>query len=74
MELFIKIGVDDQASQKVSDISTKLGTGLKNAAKIGAAAVGAGAAAVTAFTTKSIKKVEKFFYKLPYQCPSLWFV
>ena len=32
-ELFVKIGVDDQASDKISDLSSKLGNGLKTAAK-----------------------------------------
>lgn len=44
-ELFVKIGVDDQASKKISDLSSKLGRGLATAAKVGAAAVGAVTAA-----------------------------
>ena len=40
-ELFVKIGVDDQASEKISSLSSKLGNGLKTAAKVGAAAVAA---------------------------------
>ena len=46
-ELFCKIGVDDQASDKISKISSKLGNGLKSAAKIGTAAVAAAAAGIT---------------------------
>ena len=38
-ELFVKIGVDDQASGKISAISEKLGNGLKTASKIGVSAV-----------------------------------
>ena len=49
-ELFIKIGVDDQASDKISGLSSKLGSGLATAAKIGSAAVGAAAAGITALT------------------------
>ena len=45
-ELLVKIGVDDQASGKLKDISNRLGNGLKTAAKIGTAAVGAVSAAV----------------------------
>ena len=30
-ELFVKVGVDDQASDKISDLSSKLGSGLKTA-------------------------------------------
>ena len=50
-ELFVKIGVDDQASGKISDLSSKLGNGLKTAAKIGTAAVGAVTAATGALYT-----------------------
>lgn len=53
-ELFVKIGVDDQASDKISDLSSKLGNGLKTAAKIGAAAVGAAAAGITALTKSAV--------------------
>lgn len=54
-ELFVKIGVDDQASDKISDLSSKLGNGLKTAAKIGAAAVGAASAGIAALTKSSIE-------------------
>ena len=47
-ELFVKIGVDDQASGKLSELSSKLGSGLKTAAKVGTAAVGAASAAIVA--------------------------
>lgn len=33
-ELFVKIGVDDQASKKIQDIAGNLGNGLKTAAKV----------------------------------------
>ena len=55
MDLFIKIGVDDQASRQVSSISQKLGNGLKTAAKIGTAAVAAAGTGITAFLTKSVQ-------------------
>lgn len=45
-ELFVKIGVDDQASDKISSLSSKLGNGLKTAAKVGTAAVGAASTAI----------------------------
>lgn len=51
-ELFIKIGVDDEASNQISQISSSLGNGLKTAAKIGTAAV-TGAASGIAFMTKT---------------------
>lgn len=47
-ELFVKIGVDDQASEKISGLSNKLGNGLKTAAKVGVAAVGAASTAIVA--------------------------
>lgn len=50
-ELFVKIGVDDQASDKLSGLSSKLGNGLKTAAKIGTAAVGAVTSATGALYT-----------------------
>ena len=53
-ELFVKIGVDDQASDKISSLSSKLGNGLKTAAKVGAAAVGAASTAIAALTKSSI--------------------
>ena len=53
-ELFVKIGVDDQASGKLQDLSSKLGNGLKTAAKIGTAAVGAAAAGITALTKSAV--------------------
>ena len=47
-ELFVKIGVDDQASGKNSKIAQGLGNGLKTAAKVGVAAVGAASTAIVA--------------------------
>ena len=53
-ELFVKIGVDDQARDKISYLSSKLGGGLKTAAKIGAAAVAAAGTAIVAIGKQSI--------------------
>ena len=47
-ELFVKIGVDDRASGKLSKLSSSLGKGLQTAAKVGVAAVGAASAAIVA--------------------------
>ena len=48
-ELFVKLGVKDEASSQISNLSTKLKTGLATAAKVGTAAVAAvGTAAVAA--------------------------
>lgn len=59
-ELFVKVGVDDQASGKLSDLSSKLGNGLKTAAKIGTAAVGAAAAGITALTTAAVNNYAEY--------------
>ena len=59
-ELFVKIGVDDQASNKLSSISSKLGKGLKTAAKIGTAAVATAAAGITALTTAAINSFAEY--------------
>lgn len=48
-ELFVKIGVDDQASKEIATLSTKLSSGLQKAAKVATAAlatVGTGIAAL----------------------------
>ena len=59
-ELYCKIGVDDQASEKISKISSKLGNGLKSAAKIGTAAVAAAAAGITALTTAAVNNYAEY--------------
>ena len=59
-ELFVKIGVDDQASKKISSIAGKLGNGLKTAAKIGTAAVTTAAAGITALTTAAVKNYAEY--------------
>ena len=59
-DLFVKIGVDDQASNKLSGLSSKLGNGLKTAAKIGTAAVGAAAAGITALTTAAVNNYAEY--------------
>ena len=59
-ELFVKIGVDDQASDKLKDIGGKLGNGLKTAAKIGTAAVSAAAAGITALTTAAVNNYAEY--------------
>ena len=59
-ELFVKVGVDDQASGKLSNLSSKLGNGLKTAAKIGTAAVGAAAAGITALTKAAVDNYAEY--------------
>ena len=59
-ELFVKIGVDDQASDKISSLSSKLGNGLKTAAKIGVAAVAAAGTAIVAIGKQSIEQYAEY--------------
>lgn len=59
-ELFVKIGIDDQASGKLADLSGKLGNGLKTAAKIGTSAVGAAAAGIAALTTAAVNNYAEY--------------
>lgn len=59
-ELFVKIGVDDQASGKLKDIGGKLGNGLKTAAKVGTAAVGLASAAIAALTTQAVNSFAEY--------------
>ena len=59
-ELFVKIGVDDQASDKISGLSSKLKNGLATAAKVGTAAVGAAATGITALTTSAVNNYAEY--------------
>lgn len=54
-ELFVKIGVDDQASSPLKSISSNLGKGLETAAKVGTKAIATAAAGITALTTAAVK-------------------
>ena len=59
-ELFVKIGVDDQASSNISKITQGLGNGLKTAAKIGTAAVGAAATGIVALTKSAVENYAEY--------------
>jgi hypothetical protein len=59
-DLFIKIGVDDQATGYINNLSTALGTGLKTAAKIGTTAVGTTVAGITALTKQSVDEYKEY--------------
>lgn len=52
-ELFVKIGVDDQASKKIDEISKKIGNGLKKATSVGVTAI-------TSLGTVAIKTFSDF--------------
>ncbi len=59
-ELFVKIGVDDQASGKLSKLSSSLGAGLATAAKIGVAAVGAASTAIAGLTKSAVESYAEY--------------
>ena len=59
-ELFVKIGVDDQASSQISKITKGLGNGLKTAAKVGTAAVGTAAAGIAALTKSAVENYAEY--------------
>ena len=59
-EMFVKIGVDDQASDKVSKISSSLKNGLAKAAKVAAAAVAAAATGIGVLAKKSLDAYADF--------------
>lgn len=60
MELFVKIGVDDQASSKVNNITGKIGGGLKTAADIGVKAITAASTAIVGLTGLAIKNYAEY--------------
>lgn len=60
MELFVKIGVDDQASSKVEKITGKIGGGFKTAADIGVKAITAASTAIVGLTGLAIKNYSEY--------------
>ena len=59
-ELFVKIDVDDKASSKLGNITSKLGSGLKTAGKIGTAAVSAASGAIVALTKQAVENYAEY--------------
>lgn len=74
-ELFVKIGVDDQATKGIKDVektadkaskgglanfANKLGNGLKTAVKIGTTALGVATTGITALTTLATKNFAEY--------------
>ena len=59
-ELFVKIGVKDEASGNLKSIGQKLGNGLKTASKVGTAAVGVASAAIAALTTQAVNSFAEY--------------
>ena len=59
-DLFVTIGIKDEASDHVSKLSDKLGSGLKKAAAIGTAAVGAAATGIAAITKGAVENYAEY--------------
>ena len=59
-ELFVKIGVKDEATSKISQIAGSLGGGLKAAAQVGVAAVSVAASGITALTSAAVKNYAEY--------------
>lgn len=59
-ELFVKIGVQDEATDKLGKITQSLGNGLKAAAQVGVAAVGVAASGIAALTTSAVKSYAEY--------------
>lgn len=59
-ELFVKIGVKDEATSKISQIAGSLGNGLKAAASVGGAAMGVAASGIAALTTAAVKNYAEY--------------
>lgn len=59
-DLFVSIGIKDEASNQVSKLSEKLGNGLKTAAKVGTAAVTAAATGVAALTKGAVANYAEY--------------
>ena len=60
LDLFVKIAVDDQASEQIGTITSKLGAGLETAAKIGLAAVSGAATGVVALTKNAVENYAEY--------------
>ena len=60
LDLFISIGVKDNASKEVQTLSNKLGKGLQTAAKVGIAAVGAASTAIAAVAKQGIASFAEY--------------
>ena len=60
MDLFVRIGIKDEASEGIDAVCSKLKTGLATAAKVGAAAVTAAGAGLAALTKQSIDEYAEY--------------
>lgn len=60
LDLFVKISVQDEASENVETLSGKFKNGLAAAAKVGAAAVGAAATGIAALTKNALNNYAEY--------------
>ena len=59
-ELFVKVGVDDQASDALSNLTSKLGSGLQKAATIGVAAVTGATVAIGSLVAGAVNNFAEY--------------
>lgn len=60
LDLFVKISVQDEASENVETLSGKFKNGLATAAKVGAAAVGAAATGIAVLTKNALNNYAEY--------------
>lgn len=60
LDLFVKIAVQDEASENVETLSGKFKNGLATAAKVGAAAVGAAATGIAVLTKNALNNYAEY--------------
>lgn len=60
LDLFVKISVQDEASENVETLSGKFKNGLATAAKVGAAAVGAAATGIATLTKNALNNYAEY--------------
>ena len=60
LDLFVKISVQDEASENVETLSGKFKNGLATAAKVGAAAVGAAATGIAGLTKNALNNYAEY--------------
>mgnify|MGYP000975166001 FL=1 len=60
LDLFVKISVQDEASENVETLSGKFKNGLATAAKVGAAAVGAAATGIVVLTKNALNNYAEY--------------
>lgn len=60
LDLFVKISVQDEASENVETLSGKFKNGLATAAKVGAAAVGVAAAGIAVLTKNALNNYAEY--------------